>query len=277
MPPGSYNTTQKSYIAQFTAFTQASDRVAARFLKSHNWNVEQAVDAYFQNPSGGSASVGGPSGSSTSSLSRLFDQYRDPTSDPADTITVNGAMKYFTDIKVELEEITVLVICEALKSPTIGEFARDGFIEGWKALGADTLEKQRALVPHLRKSIQTDQSLFKRVYRNTFLLARNPGQKAVALDTAIDYWNLFFRNGSGLNWNTASTPWLDWYIEYVQERWKKTVNRDMWNMTLEFVLKSTEDETLSWWEEAGAWPGVLDEFVHFVNEKREKAGKMEVE
>jgi DCN1-like protein 1/2 len=44
-------------------------------------------------------------------------------------------MKYFTDLKVELEEITVLVICEALKSPTIGEFVRDGFIDGWKALG----------------------------------------------------------------------------------------------------------------------------------------------
>jgi DCN1-like protein 1/2 len=70
---------------------------------------------------------------------------------------------------------------------------------------------------------------------------------------------------------------LDWYIEYVQERWKKTVNRDMWNMTLEFVLKSKEDESLGWWEEAGAWPGVLDEFVRFVNEKREKAGRMEVE
>jgi len=201
----------------------------------------------------------------------------DPATDPADTITVNGAMRYFTDLKVELEEITVLVICEALKSPTIGEFVRDGFIEGWKTLGAETLDKQRALVPRLRKAIQTDQTLFKRVYRNTFLLARNPGQKAVALDTAIDYWNLFFRNSSGITWNTASTPWLDWYIEYIQERWKKTVNRDMWNMTLEFVLKSTEDEAMNWWEEAGAWPGVLDDFVHFVNEKREKAGKMEVE
>ncbi|KAI9760097.1 MAG: Scaffold-type E3 ligase [Geoglossum simile] len=186
-------------------------------------------------------------------------------------------MRYFTDLKVELEEITVLVICEALKSPAIGEFVRDGFIEGWKTLGAETLDKQRTLVPRLRKSIQVDRALLKRVYRNTFLLARNPGQKAVALDTAIDYWNLFFRNSSGFAWNTASTPWLDWYIEYIQERWKKTVNRDMWNMTLEFVLKSTEDETMSWWEEAGAWPGVLDDFVHFVNEKREKAGKMEVE
>jgi DCN1-like protein 1/2 len=142
---------------------------------------------------------------------------------------------------------------------------------------AETLEKQRATIPRLRKSIQTDPALFKKVYRNTFLLARNPGQKAVALDTAIDYWTLFFGSGSGMTWKTASTPWLDWFTEYLQEKWKKTVNKDMWNMTLEFALKSLEDETMSWWEEAGAWPGVLDEFVHFVMEKRKKDGEMEVE
>jgi DCN1-like protein 1/2 len=56
--------------------------------------------------------------------------------DPADTMTVNGAMKYLSDIKVELDEITVLVIAEALKSPSMGEFARDDFIEGWKTLGS---------------------------------------------------------------------------------------------------------------------------------------------
>lgn len=35
------------------------------------------------------------------------------------------------------------------------------------------------------------------------------------------------------------------------------------------MIKSLEDETMSWWSEDGAWPGVLDDFVTFVNEKRE--------
>jgi len=35
---------------------------------------------------------------------------------------------------------------------------------------------------------------------------------------------------------------------------------------------------MAWWSEEGAWPGVLDEFVVYVKEKREeRGGEMEVE
>lgn len=42
----------------------------------------------------------------------------------------------------------------------------------------------------------------------------------------------------------------------------------MWDQTGIFVLKSLEDEDMGWWSEDGAWPGVLDEFVGFVRERR---------
>lgn len=35
-----------------------------------------------------------------------------------------------------------------------------------------------------------------------------------------------------------------------------------------FVQKSQGDESMSWWSEDGAWPGVLDDFVGYVKEKR---------
>ncbi|KAL8777614.1 MAG: hypothetical protein Q9213_007779, partial [Squamulea squamosa] len=41
----SYTPTQKSAIQQFTGFTHTKESVAAKQLKSHNWNIEQAVDA----------------------------------------------------------------------------------------------------------------------------------------------------------------------------------------------------------------------------------------
>jgi DCN1-like protein 1/2 len=117
-------------------------------------------------------------------------------------------------------------------------------------------------------------SLFKKVYKHTFIIAKPAGQKAVPLEDAIQYWSLLF-TPPGLAWNTASTPWFDWYIEYLNKKWNKTVNRDMWNMTYEFFQKSKDDETMSWWDESGAWPGVLDDFVIFVKEKREEGGKMD--
>lgn len=42
----------------------------------------------------------------------------------------------------------------------------------------------------------------------------------------------------------------------------------MWNQLFEFYLKSIEDETLSFWSEDGAWPGVIDDFVAYAKEKR---------
>ena len=54
----------------------------------------------------------------------------------------------------------------------------------------------------------------------------------------------------------------------MNEKWNKSVNKDMWNQTFEFYLKTLEDETLSFWSEDSAWPGVIDEFVVYVKEKR---------
>lgn len=42
----------------------------------------------------------------------------------------------------------------------------------------------------------------------------------------------------------------------------------MWDQLGIFVQKCTEDESMAWWSEDGAWPGVIDEFVVFVKEKR---------
>ena len=42
------------------------------------------------------------------------------------------------------------------------------------------------------------------------------------------------------------------------------------------MIKSLEDESMSWWSEDGAWPGVLDEFVEYVRGKRDGGNEMDV-
>lgn len=52
----------------------------------------------------------------------------------------------------------------------------------------------------------------------------------------------------------------------------------MWEQTGKLVLKTLEPdgETMGWWSEDGAWPGVIDQFVEYVREKRgEQEGRME--
>ena len=86
---------------------------------------------------------------------------------------------------------------------------------------------------------------------------------------ATEYWRLLFSEPS-VEWSTKSTPWLEWWIEFLQTKYKKSVNKDMWDQTMVFALKTLEDENLSFWSEDSAWPGVIDEFVAYV--KTDKRG-----
>ncbi|MCJ1417154.1 Scaffold-type E3 ligase [Xylographa parallela] len=244
---------------------------------------------YFQNPSASTAKSG-----TTSSLNKLFDKYRGTTSLPSsfspnshpttddpespDTIGTAGTMKYLTDLTVSLDEPAVLAILTELSAPTMGELTRDGFLAGWRALGADSLPKQTTALPHLRAQLSTNPDYFRRVYKHTFLLARTPGQKGVGLDTAVEFWRLLFGR-SGVEWRGRDgTDWLGLWCGFVAERWKKSVSKDMWDQTGAFALKSLEDGSMAWWSEDGAWPGVLDEFVVFVRERRGEGGEgMDVE
>ena len=110
-------------------------------------------------------------------------------------------------------------------------------------------------------------TIFKRVYRHTFICSKEKGQKALPLENALVYWELLFSIPSR-TWVTPSTNWGELWAEFLRAKWTKIVNKDMWNMTFELYLKTLQDETLSFWSEDGAWPGVIDDFVAYAKEKR---------
>ncbi|TVY93785.1 Defective in cullin neddylation protein [Lachnellula willkommii] len=156
---------------------------------------------------------------------------------------------------------------EIVQAPTVGEISKQGFVDGWRAAGADTIPKQKAYVSKQVGKLSTDVDLFKRVYRHVFVCAREKGQKAISLENALTYWQIIF-SPPGKPWVTASTDWLDLWSEFLTATWTKSVNRDMWNQTFEFALKTMQDETLSFWSEDSAWPGVIDDFVVYAKVKR---------
>lgn len=111
-----------------------------------------------------------------------------------------------------------------------------------------------------------DKDLFKKVYKYAFVGGREKDQKALGLENAIVYWTLLF-TAPGIPWKSKNHDWLELWKSFLDEKWTRSVNKDMWNMTLEFALKSMEDETLSFWNEDGAWPSVIDDFVEWCHSK----------
>lgn len=210
------------------------------------------------------------------------------STDEEDKTGVNGTMRYLQDLGLNLESAEILVPLEIVQAPALAEMSKEAFIDGWKTVGcvflhtkiirlltqhlsADTIPKQKAYVAGQLKQLSTDMALFKKVYRHTFVCSREQGQKALPLENALVYWEMVF-NSPGQPWITGTPPtttnWTNLWIEFLRANWTKTVNKDMWNQTFEFFQKTMQDETLSFWSEDGAWPGVIDEFVAFVKEKR---------
>ncbi|CAD6568128.1 MAG: Scaffold-type E3 ligase [Alectoria sarmentosa] len=242
--------------------------VRNRIKKENNFaNSKWSDYSFFQSSHG----LSGSSGTAiVPALNKLFDKYRDNVAGEPDKIGIEGSMRYLMDLGLKLDEAVVLAVLTELGAPTMGEFTRDGFVSGWQNHRAETLPKQQSQIASFRRSLAMTPDFFKRVYKQTFLIARLPGQKIVPLETALEYWRLLFTAPS-LSWNTANTPWLTLWLEYLEAQWKKSVSKDMWDQTGVFAMKSLEDENMSWWSEDGAWPGVLDEFVFYVREKRRDA------
>lgn len=130
----------------------------------------------------------------------------------------------------------------------------------------EDIKKQAAHVKGEIKRLSTDTALFKRVYRHAFIAGKEKDQKALSLENAITFWELLFAS-PGWRWVGPNHNWLDLWKKFLEEKWTRSVNKDMWNMTLEFAFKSVEDETLSFWNEEGAWPSVIDDFVEWCKTK----------
>lgn len=83
---------------------------------------------------------------------------------------------------------------------------------------------------------------------------------------------LFSSSSGGIEWNTKSAPWLDLWCEFYETQGKRPVTKDLWNMVGELVQKIKEPggESLDWWNEDGAWPMVVDEFVAWIKERRKQ-------
>ncbi|KAI0010213.1 DUF298-domain-containing protein [Xylariaceae sp. FL0662B] len=262
MPPQS--SAQKAAVANFVSITGATERTATKFLKNTGYKINEAVDSYFQ------------SSASTSSghnkelqLNKLFDSLRNDAEDPRDALGADSSMKYLQNIGVDLEGASLFVAMELVQAPSIGEITRQGFVTGWRASGADAkLEAQKQHFRRLIDSLARDRDLFRRVYRYTFIVGKEPDQRALSLENAIVYWEMLFKK-PGQRWigHETGVDYLTEWVTFLREKWTRSVSRDMWNQTFEFAIKSAQDETLSFWSEDGAWPGVIDDFVAWYKRK----------
>ncbi|KIK13347.1 hypothetical protein PISMIDRAFT_688752 [Pisolithus microcarpus 441] len=284
-------------LSQFLVVTGASNREARRYLEKYKL-LEPAIDAYFSE--GGSRRSG--ANLSTGSINTLFDRYKDPESDE---ITEDGTVRLCGDLGVDLEDVVLLAVAYELKSPHIGRWSKKGWVSGMKSLGCDTLDSLRNALPRLRDKLASDPPYFVAVYNYTFSLAREEGQRSLALDSAMAYWELlipFGLSGGALKHVSSSSSNVDmrhdnnhcddtdvdmedkescdagngwsekhteWWFEFLRVKGSKGVSKDTWQMLPEFIR--TIDDKFQQHDATAAWPSTIDDFVDWAKEKKLRA------
>ncbi|GAA6044281.1 hypothetical protein JCM8097_002110 [Rhodosporidiobolus ruineniae] len=243
---------------EFVDITGATPSDATRFLRSTSWRLEAALDAFYADPRA-SAKASSGLNNVTKNLEALWDRYSDPAN-PTE-IGMEGTMQYCQDLGVNPEDVVMLALAWFTKAPTMGRFARKGWLEAWQGIRGDTLESQRAHITTLRNQL-TDADTFRRVYNFAFEYAKAEGQKSMQFEIAQELWKLLVPLDPA---SSFPANHLSWWVQFLEEKGSRAVSKDTWNLFLDFVRSI--DPAFREYDEEAAWPSLIDDFVVFARER----------
>ncbi|XP_037319967.1 DCN1-like protein 3 [Pungitius pungitius] len=193
-------------------------------------------------------------------LDELFCCYKD---EQEDAILEEGMEMFCNDLCVDPAEFRVLVLAWKFQAATMCKFTRKEFVEGCKAIQADSLEGICSRFPVMLLDARGEEN-FKDLYRFTFQfgLDADEGQRSLQRDIAIALWRLVFTQDSP----AILEHWLDFLSENPSSI--RGISRDTWNMFLNFTQAIGPD--LSNYSEDEAWPSLFDTFVEWELERRKR-------
>ncbi|KAL1840003.1 hypothetical protein VTJ49DRAFT_920 [Mycothermus thermophilus] len=264
-------------------------RVSKKKQSKSKANLKVQAARYFADKQGDDGPSQANLNSLKTQLGKLFDELVPESEKGADAIGAEGCQAYIQRLGADPETYEMFVVLETVQAESIGNITRSGFVEGWAkvasetggAVGADWNSQKR----HIRSriaAVSSDPNYFKTLYDFAFRIGREPGQKALDMAYALAFWSVLFAPTMN-SWRSANVDWLASWSEFLKEKYgvvrsdgdddeevveyKRTVSRDLWSQTRLFAAKTLQDETLGFWSEDQAWPGMIDEFVVWAKEK----------
>ncbi|XP_052437531.1 DCN1-like protein 5 isoform X1 [Carassius gibelio] len=168
-----------------------------------------------------------------------------------DIVGPESMEKFCEDICVEPENIVMLVLAWTLEATKMGFFTKEEWLKGMTSLHCDCTERLQGKLDYMRSQLN-DPVLFKNIYRYAFDFARDKDQRSLDMDTAKSMLALLL----GRTW-----PLFPVFHQFLEQSKYKVVNKDQWCNVLEF--SRTVNTDLSNYDEDGAWPVMLDEFVEW--------------
>jgi len=246
------NKQQKDKVQYLKSVLSTDDNLTIDYLKKSGWDVDKACELHFSSTtSKETTKVKG-----TKKLESTYASYKEPSEEK---IGIDGLTKFFSDLSVDPLDPVTLVISYHFESKTMGEYTKDEFFAGMTKLRSETAKDLQGQLKTLRAQLD-DPKIFKEVYKFTFNFAKDQGKRSLNFDNAKALWEILLVN---------KFPFLKSWLEYLDTlKEKNDISKDTWNMLLEFHLLTNGD--ISKYEDDGAWPVIIDEFVNWYKAQGKK-------
>ncbi|EEB05041.1 neddylation protein Dcn1 [Schizosaccharomyces japonicus yFS275] len=189
---------------------------------------------------------------------KLFDQYA--SAEDKSTIDLDNSLQLFEDLGLSLEDPATLLVSYLFQSENMGEFHRDAFVKSCLSLHVCNMEQLKSRVSEKKEEWSSNAELAKAVYRYTYPLACERGQRTLPTSIAIEFLQLLLKD---------SFPLLSEFVAFLEQSpvANKTLPKDTWNQLWEFAAFVRSCPDCSQYDFEGAWPVLIDEFVTYFKNK----------
>ena len=129
---------------------QVPEKVIVEILNASKWDVNMAGEVFFEKGYASKYHAQTPCiGVNEATIRQLFSCY----SHDGKRMNQEGIVKFFEDIKVDLEDPVTLLVSFRMNAQQQGEYTYEMFKTGCFACGADTINRWYKAIPDLKKQL----------------------------------------------------------------------------------------------------------------------------
>lgn len=249
---------QKAKVKQFHQMMESfgmqreSDKIAKTCLSQSGWDVNGAVQYFFDNYQGKAREQ--KRAGNKNALQQIFNKYQDP--DDTGYMSTDGMTAFYGHMDVDLTSADTLVLPWKLKMTVFGALDRERFVDGFSELGVDSLQDMKRQVKRFCDCLKVPND-FQEFYRWLFEYAKGQDKtRTVDKNVAIHLFGTVF--------TSHQYPIVDLFIKFLQSESceAERIKRDEW-YELPGLLSSHKPDMSDYDAISGAWPSLFDEFHEF--------------